>query len=219
MAMAAVLTAATSQHTEHLINNNDIWSDNEAIQFLQQLHPLETYTQQQLQHLYHRTKPYSWDGQHLWRNPSGKHNTKRWVPQSHQRQYIITQQHSQIGHLGRDITYTSLANAVWWPGLYKDVAHTVASCADCDRAKARFDASLPTQLTPIPIKGLFYRWHIDLIPTVKASRKRSTTVMVCVESFSKWTEFFRTPQERLQILHQSNGPDHQQIWSPRRGSH
>ena len=49
----------------------------------------------------------------------------------------------------------------WWAGLYKDCADVVRNCEACDRVNANFNSIQPT-LKPLPVRGLMYRWGLDL---------------------------------------------------------
>lgn len=46
------------------------------------------------------------------------------------------------------------------------------------------------ELQPLPIRGLMYRWGMDLAGPFPTSKRGNTYVLVCIEHFSKWIEVF-----------------------------
>ncbi|XRB00104.1 hypothetical protein NFJ02_08g138030 [Pycnococcus provasolii] len=73
-------------------------------------------------------------------------------------------------------------------GMSKDVEEFVRNCEACDRAKARPQKGKPLDgqiLQPLPIKGLFYRWNVDLAGPFGETSTGNRYVMVMIEAFSK----------------------------------
>ena len=60
----------------------------------------------------------------------------------------------------------------------------VGACEACSRAKVAFNQSQP-ELTPLPIKCLFYRWGVDLCGPFPKTARGHEYAMVCVEHWSK----------------------------------
>ena len=77
----------------------------------------------------------------------------------------------------------------WWVGLWNDVRDVVQACVACDQTKVAFSSVQPT-LQPLPIKGLMYRWSIDLCGPFPKSKRGNTYIMIAVEHHSKWVETF-----------------------------
>ena len=88
-------------------------------------------------------------------------DTTRVVPDLHDRKTIVQITHEQSGHCGRKRTESILLASYWWAGMRKDVDQVVTHCATCDKVQQTFGRMGPN-LSPLPIKGLFYRWGIDL---------------------------------------------------------
>ena len=55
--------------------------------------------------------------------------------------------------------------------------------------QGHFSSQQP-MLHPLPIKGMFYRWQVDLAGPYPVSEHGHTYLMICVESFSKYVEVF-----------------------------
>ncbi|XRB15653.1 hypothetical protein RI054_10g54950 [Pseudoscourfieldia marina] len=72
--------------------------------------------------------------------------------------------------------------------MARDTAQWVRQCAACDRVKARPPGDAPRegqQLQPLPIKGLFYRWHVDLAGPMEETTHGNRYFAVMIEAFSK----------------------------------
>jgi PHD-finger len=75
----------------------------------------------------------------------------------------------------------------------------VSTCKVCDTARANFSASQPT-LQPLPIRGLFYRWGVDLCGPFHATKYGNTYIMVCVEHFTKHVEVIPIPSKHADVV-------------------
>ncbi len=71
--------------------------------------------------------------------------------------------------------------------MHTDVQQLVSHCMVCDRVKASFNAPT-TQLHPLPIMGLGYRWSLDFVRPLPLTIRHNKYVLVMVEHFSKWIE-------------------------------
>ena len=78
--------------------------------------------------------------------------------------------------------------------MSKTVTQVVQSCSACDRVKAGFRSRSP-QLHPLPIRGLFYRWGVDLCGDFVQTKRGNSYIMICVEHFSKWVEVIPIPDK------------------------
>ena len=115
--------------------------------------------------------------------------TFRTVPRPEERRALITKIHEQHGHFGQRRTTQLVLLHHWWAGLYKDCARAVRECNACDRVNATFNSTQPV-LNPLPVRGLMYRWGLDLFGPYPESERGHKYVLVCVEHFSKWIEAF-----------------------------
>jgi hypothetical protein len=70
----------------------------------------------------------------------------------------------------------------------------VAACTVCQQAKARFTSNT-TQLSPLPIEPLFYRWGVDLAGPFPTTTQGNKYIMVCIEHLSKWIEAVPIPDK------------------------
>ena len=110
--------------------------------------------------------------------------TTRVVPHPRDRIDIINRCHSTSGHFGIIRTAHLLLQAYWWQGIMKDVGKVVGSCLVCGEAKAQFNRPTAT-LNPLPLMGLMYRWHLDLMGPFPTTEGGSKYVMIMIEAGSK----------------------------------
>ena len=68
------------------------------------------------------------------------------------------------------------------PGHYYAAAHQVA------------------QLHPLPVRGLFYRWSVDLCGDFIQTEQGNSYLMICIEHFSKWVEIIPIPDKRSSTI-------------------
>ena len=109
------------------------------------------------------------------------------VPWS-QRHAIITKHHDDLiagGHQGIDRTFAALALRVYWPGMHRSMQNYVKSCDTCQRVKHHHQK--PAPLTPMPIAGVFDRWHMDFL-SMKGTPEGFKYILLLVDSFSRWCE-------------------------------
>jgi hypothetical protein len=129
----------------------------------------------------------------------------RVCPTPEHREDVVRQLHG-FAHLGEKRTLALLQTGYWWRGMRAMVRSVVQSCKLCDMANTAGMAR-PAQLQPLEIKGMFYRWGIDLAGPLPATKPDGYTfVMVCIEHFTKWVELFplrsKTARETAQALTQ-----------------
>ena len=111
----------------------------------------------------------------------------REVPSPEQRSVVALRAHEENGHLGRDRTYDMVAQRCMWPGIWTTVAHALKTCSQCDRVRASFDRKVDV-LRPLPLMGLFYRFHVDAAVALSTSAGGYQHGLVIVEAFSKWID-------------------------------
>ena len=121
----------------------------------------------------------------LWRAwPNGR---KVEVPAPERRAELIRKVHERTGHFGARRTYQLLAAMYWWPGMGKQVVEHVRNCPACDVAKARpaKEAGGRAELRPLPIGGLYWRWHLDYAVDLPETALGNRHLLIMVEAFSK----------------------------------
>jgi hypothetical protein len=164
---------------------NDPWEDDALLHLLQHGSMPEEASQAERDRLAKRAKRYSWSGDKLLQKCAD--GELRVVPKPGDRLELVASVHKQCGHLGVRRTIDLLSRSYQWRGMYRDVQHVVRRCEPCDRARVSFAGVNPT-LTPLPVKGMFYRWHVDLCGPFAESTEGYTYVMVAVEAYSKVLE-------------------------------
>ena len=134
-----------------------------------------------------RAARYQWSNNKLYRLMID--GSKKETPPLAARQAIVQKVHETHGHFGRKRTTQLLLLSYWWPGLYGDVRDVLKHCTACDKVRANFKSMQPV-LHPLEVKGLMYRWGLDLFGPYPASTRGNKYVLVCIEHFSKWIEVF-----------------------------
>ena len=165
----------------------DVWVDEHTLSYLQNPSTEEMTFGSPLERrrVLRRAKFYQWDGTVLHRKLSD--GSLRQVPKPEERQAIVKTAHESAGHFGRRRTTALVLLNYWWAGLWQDCRDAVKSCAACSQSKATFSSQQPV-LHPLPIKGLFYRWHVDLAGPFIVTKQGNKYLMIAVEAFSKYVE-------------------------------
>ena len=114
------------------------------------------------------------------------------IPPLAQRTSIVLRVHEENGHLGRDRTHAMVAHRYTRLGMWKTVAHTLKTCSQCDRVRVSFDKKFDT-LQPLPLMGLFYRFHLDAAVNLPTADNGDYHVLIIVEAFSKWVDLVPLP--------------------------
>lgn len=191
----ALHSMATAQ--EQLLSTaqrRDIWNDPQLLQFVLQGKILDSMHVSAVKALQRRSAHYRADaaGKIHRIMPDG---STRIVPSPVDREAIVRTMHVRTGHFGEKRTAHLLLTQFWWYGLFSDVYRVCRSCSLCRRTNADFNARAPL-LQPLEIKGLFYRWGVDLCGEFLKTPRGNKYVMVCVEYFSKHVELIPLPDKR-----------------------
>ena len=108
----------------------------------------------------------------------------REVPPPGERASIVLDLHKRTGHYGRKRTTYLLMLTHWWAGLYRAVRDCLRACVTCNQTKATFNHVQPV-MHSLPIKGPFYRWHLDLAGPYTTSTHGMRHAFIAVEAFWK----------------------------------
>ena len=138
------------------------------------------------QRLLASSKGYAYVNERLWFYPKDG-TSKLEVPPVADRVRLITTEHEALGHLGRDRTYSKLRIRYTWPNMHKDVSDTLRTCSACDRIRSSSNVKASEE-NPLPLGGLFWRWHIDTAGPLPPSTGGHRYVIVMIEAFSKHIE-------------------------------
>jgi hypothetical protein len=172
----------------------DIWCDPQLLQFVLHGKCTDSLPLSAVRALQRRALHYSAaaEGTVHRRMPDG---STRIVPSPTDREAIVRAMHERSGHFGEKRTAHLLLTQFWWYGLFSDVYRVCRSCGLCRRVNADFNAKAPV-LQPLPIKGLFYRWGVDLCGEFLKTPRGNRYIMVCIEYFSKHVELIPLPDKR-----------------------
>ena len=161
----------------------DIWDDASTFHFLQYGVHQGGLSAAEQKRVTRRASRYRFQGQEMYN--LGLDGKPRLVPKPPERTALIKRVHEETGHFGVRRTLALLLNRYWWQGMTEDVSSVVRHCAACDRVNSTFTVQ-PTELNPLPIGGLFYRWGVDLCGPFDQTERGHKYVMVAVEHFSKY---------------------------------
>jgi hypothetical protein len=108
------------------------------------------------------------------------------------RALVLFQYHtSQAGacHAGVDRCYWAIRNKYYWPSCYANTSSYIKQCHECQLSK-RLPVTPRAELHPLPMEGKFSRWHIDHITGLNKSKEGFQNLLVCIDSYTSWVEFF-----------------------------
>ena len=161
----------------------DIYDDEPTLYWLknQVFHP-STITHAQIKRVERRAKGYEVQGDLLVRVKPGGY--KRVVPKPSERVKVVNDAHTATGHWGYRRTCNLLMANYWWSTLVKDTQRLVAECDLCRRVSTAFNVK-PEKLRPLEIKGLFYRWSVDLAGPLADTTYGNKYAMIMVEHYSR----------------------------------
>jgi hypothetical protein len=201
--LQAMATVATIEESIQVNPLRDAWEDQHLISYLQLKAMPAHVLSKERKRIMRRASSYKWTDDQLFR--IFVDGTLKKVPKPQDRVNLIQSIHESVGHFGHRRTTQQVLLSHWWTDIYQDVRSVCRRCMACDQSHASFNAMQP-QLQPLPIKGLFYRWGIDLAGPFPSSNRGNTYIMVCIEHFSKWVEVFplqgKTASEVAYYAHQ-----------------
>ena len=163
----------------------DPWADEEAIQFVRGELARETVNASRWTELRRKCSRIQEREGRIWLR--GTEGQLLEIPPPTQRTAVILKIHEENGHLGRDRTHAMAAQRYTWPGMWKTVAEALKTCSQCDRVRGSFDKKFDT-LQPLPLMGLFYRFHLDAAVNLPTADTGESHVLIIVDAFSKWID-------------------------------
>ena len=179
----------------------DVWLDELSLSYIrvQGFSPgdLERYGLGERKRVVRRSQCYYMVSGRLYRRMSG--GEAKEVPSPETRAAIVQGIHDQSGHFGRRRTMHLLMLRYWWTGMYSDVKNVITNCPSCSRVTSSNFGARSLELQPLPIMGMFYRWHVDLAGPFPKTARGNTYVMVCVEAFSKHAELIPIPSKDTDV--------------------
>ena len=176
--------------------DTDIWNDAVALQAVQRGLLPDGLSGHAKCRVVKRMQLYAYVEGVLYRRWSGGDIRK--VPPPDQRAELMRNMHVQAGHFGRDRTLSLLAKEFWWKGMARHVREMVRACPECARGAAVF-GDVPKQLHPLPVRGLFYRWSVDLLGPLPETATGCKYVMVMVEHFSRYLDIAPIPSKLAEV--------------------
>ena len=176
----------------------EAWEDEHLISYLKSGTPHESWTPKECKRVKWRARQYIWRSGSLSRIM--RDGTSRLVPRPADRVGLVQRTHELNGHYGIRRTLHMLAGTHWWRGIAADVAYMIKRCEACSQANAVANVKSPV-LQPLPIRGLMYRWGVDLCgPFDPPSSRGHKYVMIAVEHFSKWLEAVPIPDKKASTV-------------------
>ena len=195
--IAALASAALEpEAAAEAASPTDAWSDDALLDYLRTGAVNASLPQAEQRRLRRRAARYRWQGDQL--HIVGLDGRLRQVPRPAERGELVRRMHEQAGHFGVRRTCALLLHSHWWRGITDDVRSAVKHCEACDRVKASY-SSRQSELHPLPIGGLFYRWGVDLCGPFNQTQHGNRYVMVCVEHFSKFVLLVPIPSKHAHV--------------------
>jgi hypothetical protein len=198
--LAAICAMATDSqeqqqvtHWEVKEHSRDIWKHPEVLKFVQHRELSTPITAAEAKRIRKWGSQYANDpqGKLLRRMLNGEFKV---VPPPEERFQLIMDTHSRTGHFGVRRTTALLATSYWWYGMGPDVQQVLGMCELCRQIEAQPQkVALPLQ--SLPIKGMFYRWGVDLAGPLRPSKDGNRYLMIAIEHFSKQLEVVALPDK------------------------
>ncbi|CAI5474225.1 unnamed protein product [Closterium sp. Yama58-4] len=116
------------------------------------------------------------------------------VPRPEEREGIIAKVHRQLGHYGSLRTSQLIETGWWWAGMRGDIKAWVGPCELCSRNKAELERGRE-ELHSLPIRGIGFRWSLDLAGEMPLSRRGKRFILIMIEHGSKWVEVRALPSK------------------------
>lgn len=92
----------------------------------------------------------------LWRrDPTGRH--RLYIPEG-RRHDLLQEAHDDLGHRGKYVVRTRLAERFWWPAMDQDIDWFIRTCDTCQKRQFMRSMAPPRLIEPAV---LFLRWHVD----------------------------------------------------------
>ena len=169
----------------------DPWADPEAVQFVRGELARGSVSSAKWSELQRKCSRFQLRDGRIWLRAGNGRLLE--IPPPAQRTSVVLRVHEENGHLGRDRTHAMVSQRYTWPGMWKTVADTLKTCSQCDRVRVSFDKKFDT-LQPLPLMGLFYRFHLDAAVSLPIANTGECHVLIIVEAFSKWIDLVPLPE-------------------------
>jgi hypothetical protein len=196
-AQDTALTYSTGGVSDSEYTHKDVWLDSLCMEYINEgefgATAINLSSKEQLQRAMRRARSYKMAAGRLYKRLVD--GQAKEVPEPAARKELVPEMHERCGHFGRRRTLHLVLLQYWWAGVYQDVRHCVRRCEQCSRVGSSSFSAQPPELQPLPIMGMFYRWHVDLAGPFPTSAMGHRYVMVCVEAFSKHAEMIPISQK------------------------
>jgi len=103
------------------------------------------------------------------------------------------------GHLGVDKTSQKLRVRFFWPYQDKDVREYIKKCDVCAMIKEP-QAYFRAELKPIKPTRPFQLVTTDLMGPLPTTKSNNKHILVAIDHFSKWAEFFALPNQEARTV-------------------
>jgi len=190
------------EEDEEVTATKDTWEDQAALYYIKRAPITTPYCQgcqpcskREIKRIERRAASYQWDQQNgtLYKRPSGRYESVRICPPMQDSSNIISELHSELGHVGNARLCSIINTRYWWPGITQQVRTAVKSCVSCLRNRALFRQEVPLHPLPLP-HGLFERSHLDSAGPYPTSRSGNRYLYLAVDATSKFPMAMAAPR-------------------------
>jgi len=122
------------------------------------------------------------------------------IPRSLQEQVLKSCHDTKLsGHFGQQKTFSRVKSKFIWHGMRQDTLDHVRTCAVCNiNKKSNRKAKGP--LGQFHAGAPMERVHMDILGPLKESKRGNKYILVVIDQFTKWVEFYALPNQTAQTI-------------------
>ena len=111
---------------------------------------------------------------------------------------ILVETHDEMGHQGKNQTYSLIKQQYYWKGMAKDVKDYIQRCPTCRQEKARVQL-YPLHMSEIPDRP-FNKIAMDLVTDFTESNKGNKHILTIIDLLTGWPEAIPIPNKSADTI-------------------
>ena len=119
-----------------------------------------------------------------------------------QRILQLAHDHATAAYLGRHKTLSRLTSRFHWPHMRRDIINYVQACTLCQQFKPH-NQKPGGLMKPIIVSEPWHTVGIDITGPFVKTRRGNRFILVVVDYFTKWVEFFPLPSIKATVISQT----------------